>query len=180
MYRGRVLLRLSSSHLRLLSLCWLGLILSACAGGQGSNAPPTPELYLQKVGGSAKIIPAGQLDLDGHKPMCGARPTIFDDRLDDYGGAYPGFLILNPKLLTTTTTTVKLWIYGHECGHQYRGKDEYAADCFAVQRGREEKWLTPKGLEEICRFIGPAKADAAHGSGAERCTAMRRCYADAR
>jgi hypothetical protein len=170
--------RRSPSHLRLLSLFGLGLILSACAGAP--PAPPTPERYLQKVGGSAKIIPAGQLDLDGHKPTCGDRPTIFDDRLDDYGGAYPGFLILNPKLLTTTTTTVKLWIYGHECGHQYRGRDESAADCFAVQRGRQEKWLSPMGLDEICRFITPAKADAAHVSGAERCAAMRRCYADAR
>ena len=172
------MLRLSSSHLGLLSLVGLGLFLSACSASP--SAPPTPEAYLQKVGGSAKIIPSGQLDLDGHKPTCGDRPTILDDRLDDFGGAYPGFVILNPKLLATTTTTVKLWIYGHECGHQYRGRDESAADCFAVQRGRDEKWLSPKGLDEICRFMAPAKADASHVSGAERCTAMRRCYAEPR
>ena len=25
-------------------------------------------------------------------------PTVLDSNLDDYGAAYPGFLILNPKL----------------------------------------------------------------------------------
>jgi hypothetical protein len=79
--------------------------------------------------------------------------------------------VFNPKL------QVKLWIYSHECGHQFRGPDEETADCFGVQRGRQ-KWLTPKGLEDICRFISPAKGDSMHFQDPERCEAMRRCYAD--
>ena len=157
-------------------LCGLGLALSSfktsAAGG------PTPEEYVNHVGGDAKIVGAGELKLDGKKMTCGQRPTVLDSQLDDYGAAYPGFLILNPKLMTKVPTVVKQWIFAHECGHQFRGPDEETADCFAVQRGRRQGWLTPEGLDEICKFISPAKGDSMHFSGSHRCESMRRCYAD--
>jgi hypothetical protein len=141
-------------------------------------AGPTPEEYAAKVGPEAKVVSPGELVIDGRKVICGKRPTVLDNKLDDYGAAYPGFLILNPKLLTRVSPAVKLWIHAHECGHQYRGPDEETADCFAVQRGRRQGWLTPEGLEEVCRFISPAKGDSMHFSGSHRCEAMRQCYAD--
>jgi hypothetical protein len=116
--------------------------------------------------------------LDERRLSCGRRPTVIDGQLDDYGAAYPGFLILNPRLLGRLSTPVKLWIFAHECGHQFRGPDEETADCFAVQRGRREGWLTPDGFEEVCRFIAPARGDTMHFSGSNRCQAMRQCYAD--
>ena len=141
--------------------------------------PPTPEEYVKKVGGDARIVPAGSLKIDGQTLICGRRPTVLDNRLDDYAAAFPGFLILNPKLLAKVSSTpVKLWIYSHECGHQFRGRDEETADCFGVQRGRRQKWLTPEGLEEVCRFIVPSKGDNMHFQGSYRCELMRRCYAD--
>ena len=143
-----------------------------------AQAGPTPEEYVGHVGGNARIVPSGELKLDGQKTICGKRPTVLDEQLDDYGAAYPGFLILNPKLLARVSRPVKLWIHAHECGHQFRGPDEETADCFAVQRGRRQGWLTPEGLEEVCRFISPAKGDSMHFSGSHRCEAMRRCYAD--
>jgi len=143
-----------------------------------ARAGPTTEEYLNSVGGNASIVPAGALTLDGHRLVCGQRPTVLDSNLDDYGAAYPGFLILNPKLLARVSTTVKLWIHAHECGHQFRGPDEETADCFAVQRGRRQGWLTPEGLEEVCQFISPAKGDSVHFQGPQRCEAMRACYAD--
>lgn len=143
-----------------------------------AQAGPTPEEYASHVGGDAKIVPAGALKLDGQKMTCGQRPTVLDNQLDDYGAAYPGFLILNPRLIAKVSTTVKLWIFSHECGHQFRGPDEETADCFAVQRGRRQGWLSTEGLEEICRFISPAKGDSMHFSGSHRCEQMRKCYAD--
>lgn len=141
--------------------------------------PPTPEQYIREVGGDAHIVPFGQLKIDGHTVICGKRPTVMDSKLDDFGSAYPGFLILNPKRLATVkSTAVKLWIHAHECGHQFRGPDEETADCFAVQRGRRQGWLTPQGLEEVCTFMAPAKADNMHFAGAKRCQAMKACYAD--
>lgn len=143
-----------------------------------AQGPPTPEEYTAHVGGDARIVPFGELKLDNRRMICGRRPTVLDSQLDDYGAAYPGFLILNPRLLAKVSTPVKLWIFAHECGHQFRGPDEETADCFAVQRGRREGWLTADGLEEVCRFISPAKGDSMHFSGSYRCEYMRKCYAD--
>ncbi|HEY8276197.1 MAG TPA: hypothetical protein VIG52_04280, partial [Methyloceanibacter sp.] len=62
-------------------------------------------------------MPAGKFALDGHRLYCGTRPTVIDDQLDDYGAAYPGFLIMNTRMLAKLSTPIKLWIYSHECGH---------------------------------------------------------------
>jgi len=139
---------------------------------------PTPEEYIEHTGGEATIVAPGEFILDGVRLECGQRPTVIDNKLDDYGAAYPGFLIMNLKLLNRVSTPVKLWIYSHECGHQFRGPDEETADCFAVQRGRRRGWLSPGGVEEICEFIAPAKGDAMHFSGSHRCDYMRQCLID--
>lgn len=163
--------------LRHRGLLALALALTAACAVTAA-AGPTPEEYVAHVGGDAKIVGPGDLRLDGRKLLCGQRPTVLDNNLDDYGAAYPGFLILNPRLLERVSTTVKHWIFAHECGHQFRGPDEETADCFAVQRGRRQGWLTPEGLEDVCAFITPAKASSVHYGGAKRCEAMRECYAD--
>ncbi len=142
------------------------------------NKTPTPEEYVAHTGGDATIVPAGEFKLDGITLYCGTRPTVLDNNLDDYGAAYPGFLIMNIRLLSRVSTPVKLWIYSHECGHQFRGPDEETADCFAVQRGRRQGWLSPGGVEEICQFISPAKGDSMHFSGSHRCEYMRQCFTE--
>ena len=142
------------------------------------DGTPTPEEYVAQVGGDAQLLDPGEFKLDGRKQLCGQRPTVIDNTLDDYGAAYPGFLIMNPRLLDKVSTPVKQWIFAHECGHQFRGPDEETADCFAVQRGRRYGWLTPEGLDEVCNFISPAKGDSMHFSGSHRCEYMRKCYED--
>ena len=141
---------------------------------------PTPDQYISTVGGDSHLLPPGEFTLDGRKQLCGQRPTVIDGQLDDYGAAYPGFLIMNPKLLDRVSTPVKQWIYAHECGHQFRGPDEETADCFGVQRGRREGWLTEDGLNQVCEFIAAAKGDNMHFAGPHRCEAMRRCYVDSK
>ena len=160
--------------LRVAAIATTALALHVAAAGAG----PTPEEYVAHVGGDAKIVPPGQLKLGPHRMLCGQRPTVLDNQLDDYGAAYPGFLILNPRLIERVPLVVRKWIFAHECGHQFRGPDEETADCFAVQRGRRQGWLTPEGLDEICSFIKPAKGDSMHFSGSQRCEQMRKCYAD--
>ncbi len=159
-----------------IGLASLLLLLGAVAAQAESG--PTPDEYIAHTGGAAQLVPSGDLKLDGRRMVCGHRPTVLDSQLDDYGAAYPGFLILNPRLMTKVSTPVKLWIFAHECGHQFRGPDEEAADCFAVQRGRRQGWLTPEGVEEICAFIAPAKGDSMHVAGSYRCEYMRKCFAD--
>ena len=153
-------------------------VAALCAAVTLVAAGPTPEEYAAHVGGEAKIVQPGNLKLDGTRMTCGQRPTVLDNQLDDYGAAYPGFLILNPRLIAKVPTVVKLWIFAQECGHQFRGPDEETADCFAVQRGRRQGWLTTDGLDEICKFISPAKGDSMHFSGSHRCEIMRQCYTD--
>ncbi|HUS96703.1 MAG TPA: hypothetical protein VMX97_08200 [Hyphomicrobiaceae bacterium] len=164
-------------------------MIAACLGFLGvwaaspihasAGSPPTVQEYAAHVGG-ARIFQPGTLVIDGNRPYCGTRPTVLDPSLDDYGAAYPGFLILNPRLIARVPTAVKLWIYSHECGHQFRGPDEELADCFAVQRGRRQRWLTTDGVEQICRFIQPAKASSMHYSGPRRCELMRKCFGSQR
>jgi hypothetical protein len=160
--------------------CGLLALLAAGVVARAEDQSPTPDEYVAHVGGDAKIIASGEFELDGIKLYCGTRPTVIDNTLDDYGAAYPGFLIMNMRLLTRLSTPVKLWIYSHECGHQFRGPDEETADCFAVQRGRRQGWLSPGGVEEICKFISPAKGDAMHFSGSHRCEYMRQCLMEER
>ena len=162
----------------LVSVLVAGCALALGSASSRADNAPTPEEYVSHVGGNTRIVPAGDLKIDGQKMVCGQRPTVIDEQLDDYGAAYPGFLIINPKLMSRISTPVKMWIYSHECGHQFRGPDEETADCFAVQRGKRQQWLTQDGLEEICRFITPAKGDAMHFSGSHRCEYMRRCFED--
>ena len=119
----------STSKLGLLAV-GVAMVLSLASQ---TSAGPTAEEYAASVSG--RIVPPGQLKIDGQHLRCGQRPTVIDDQLDDYGAAYPGFLILNSKLMTRVPAVVKRWIYAHECGHQFRGPDEETADCFPVQRG---------------------------------------------
>lgn len=172
----RQAMRLTCSRMMVL---WCGIIAASWTiAAASAEAGPSPEEYINHVGGDAKLVGSGDLRLDGRKVMCGQRPTVLDNSLDDYGAAYPGFVILNPRLMNRVSTPVKMWIYAHECGHQFRGPDEETADCFAVQRGRRQGWLTPEGLEEVCKFIAPAKGSSMHFSGSYRCAAMRKCYGD--
>jgi hypothetical protein len=161
------------------ALMLAAMALAACARPPAElqvGADPSPEEYVASAGADATIVPAGQLALDGRTVTCGTRPTVLDPGLNDYAVTYPRFLILNPRLVAKIATPVKLWVYHHECGHQYVGPDEVKADCYGVQRGRREGWLTANGLEQICDFIQPGRADATHFAGARRCELMRQCY----
>jgi hypothetical protein len=143
-----------------------------------SGAATTPEAYAAWIGGT--LVPAGQIEIDGKRMACGSAPTVLDTRYRDFGGSLPGFLVLNPKLFAGLATPVKLWIYSHECAHQTVGLDENKVDCAAVQRGRREGWLTTDGLEQICEFMQPARADQTHFNGTQRCELMRKCFAQKR
>lgn len=135
--------------------------------------------YMAKAGPDVKLVEAGKLKIDDHTMRCGKRPTVMDPNFESWGGAYPGYLILNPKRLKALPTAVKLFVYAHECGHQFIGRDETKADCFGVKRGRRYGWLKEEGLAQVCDFISQLKGDADHAAGPKRCEIMRQCYLDA-
>ncbi len=142
-----------------------------------SAAPPTVEEYLKIAGDRAKVVAAGKLVISGKRLTCGRRPTVIHPGFSDYGGAFPGFLILNIERMKLLPKVVQWWIFAHECAHQFRGPSEETADCFAVQRGRRQGWLKETGMEQICKFIAPARGDGIHSPGPVRCEKMRICFA---
>lgn len=149
---------------------------ATCAVAQPLKPNPTPQDYVERNGGGATIVPAGRLVLDGHRISCGQWATVLDPNLNDYAASYPQFVILNMPYVAKVPTAVKLWIYSHECGHLFGGRDENQADCFAVRRGRAAGWLNTRGLNQVCEFISVARPDVMHLSGTHRCARMRQCF----
>ncbi len=171
-------------HLYLFGLC-ATLLMTGVANPVRAQSEPTSDLdisladYLAKAGPDAKLIEPGKLKIDKHRMVCGKRPTVIDPKFESWGGAYPGYLILNPDRLKGLPTAVKLFVYAHECGHQFIGRNESAADCFGVKRGRRYGWLKEEGLAQVCDFISKLKGDADHAAGPKRCKKMRMCYLEA-
>ena len=142
---------------------------------QGTDGPTIDEYVKQWR--NAKVVAPGSLKIDGRTVNCGKRPTVLNSYFDSWGGAFPGFLILNTKKINGLSTAVKLYVYSHECGHQFEGPDETKADLFAIGRGVKRGWLDPAGMEEICTFISTVKGDSVHPPGPARCETMRKHYA---
>ena len=142
----------------------------------GDSSGPTVDEYLKEAGPDAKLVGQGELKIDGKTVNCGKRPTVLNSNFDSWGGAFPGFVILNTKKITGLSTPVKLYIYSHECGHQFEGPDETKADLFAIRRGVKWGWLDAVGMEDICTFISTLKGDSVHPPGPQRCETMRNYY----
>ena len=172
-------MRIMLSCLLLLFCLWPAVFHAGAAQAQ-DDLDLSLEDYLKEAGPDAKLVQAGKLKIDGQTMLCGRRPTVIDPNFASWGGAYPGYLILNPNKLDGLATVVKLFIYAHECGHQFIGRDEQAADCFAVKRGRRYGWLDEVGLGEVCAFMERLKGDWDHASGSNRCKKMRICYKQVR
>jgi len=158
-----------------------GITISALEGnrvGPQTITGPTIEEYMNAQAGSRKVA-QGKMTLDGRPVSCGKRPTVIDARLDSWGGSYPGYLILNPDRIRGLATPVKLYVYYHECGHQFVGATETGADCYSIRSGVKAGWLDGQGLDQICAFISQLKGDGVHPPGPQRCQLMRQCYAAA-
>ncbi len=140
----------------------------------------TAQQYINEAGGVAKYVAPGRLRLAGRRVGCGRRPSILDPEFDTWAGAYtnPGFIIINMRYMRKENKIVQLYIYSHECGHQFRGFDEDTADAFAIRRGVRQGWLRQKGMKEVCRFISRVPGDSEHPAGTVRCRRMIVVYND--
>ena len=102
-------------------------------------------------------------------------PVILNSNFNSWGGAFPGFLIINTKKINGLTTPVKLYIYSHEFGHQFVGAEDQGRPV-AIRRGVKWGWLDAVGMEDICAFISTLKGDGVHPPGPKRCETMRNYY----
>jgi hypothetical protein len=121
----------------------------------------------------------GALMIAGRALRCGTSRNVLDARLPNLGLAAPGVLVINPRALDRWSGTVQLFVYHHECGHHHIGGDELKADCWAVNEGVRQGWLTREGLGQVCRSFGGGPATSTHPSGARRCASLDRCFASA-
>ena len=141
--------------------------------------PPTVAEYAAK--NPLRTVAPADFTIAGQTTVCAKVPVVLDPTLMDVGAAYPGFIILNPRVMSHLPKVVALYAFGHECGHQLHGVSEEEADCYAVVRGEAQGWLDEAGVQQICDFWKPqARVDNKHLPGPERCELMKRCFAMAK
>jgi hypothetical protein len=121
----------------------------------------------------------GTVVIAGRALRCGAVRNVLDPRLPNLGVAAPGMVVLNPHLLNRHSSTVRLFVFHHECGHHHVGGSELAADCWAVKQGVRQGWLGRQGLQQICRSFGKRAATPTHPASADRCASLQQCFAGA-
>lgn len=120
----------------------------------------------------------GALEMDGRRLRCGNARSRLDAGLPNLGMSMPdaGLLVFNPALLRRQPRTVRMFVFHHECGHQYVGASELGADCWAVKRGVRDGWLGKSALGQICRSFGNGPATFTHPAGSTRCANLNRCF----
>ena len=122
-----------------------------------------------------RLILPGALLLAGHRATCGPVDTMIPP-IDDIAAAYKGRIILHPRVLNLPRAQQLFW-YTHECAHQIFGPGEAAADCWAVQQGRIQGWLSPDELAKLGATMRAFPGDATHMDGRGRLIGMQKCYA---
>jgi len=134
---------------------------------------------LAGLAASASPVLAGTAVIGGMKLSCHAAQVVVSNQVPGPGFAVPGLLMFGPRFLHAYPPLVQRLVFLHECGHQYVGADESAADCYAVEAGKRQGWLTLAGLSQACKALWHTQGDGAHLAGPERCAALRQCYDNA-
>ena len=121
------------------------------------------------------VVLPGALLLAGYRATCGPVDTMIQP-INDIAAAYKGRIILHPRVLDLPRAQQLFW-YTHECAHQIFGPGEAAADCWAVQQGKIQGWLTRDELSKLGGTMRYYPGDATHTDGAARVVAMDACFA---
>lgn len=123
---------------------------------------------------------AGSTTVGGAKVSCYAAKTIIKDkRVPGPGYASQGVIYLGPQYLSAYPAVVQRFIFLHECGHQYVGTDETAADCWAAKIGKRQGWFSEAGVSSVCKAFWNTQGGTFHLPGPERCQALKQCFASA-
>ncbi len=139
-------------------LSWGALLASAAMVVGGANAQ------------------AGSAVIGGVKMSCANTKVVVSNQVPGPGFAVEGMIMFGPKALRAYPPLVQRLVFLHECGHQYVGTDETAADCYAVKAAKRQGWLKAAGLRQACRALWHTQADGSHLAGPERCDALKQCF----
>lgn len=124
----------------------------------------------------AQVIPPGYLHIDGIQVNCGPYPTIVTPQIADSAMFNGQAILLNPVVLSRMPTTLKLYTYGHECGHAMVGASETDADCWSVRTGRDQGWFPPQAFQLLIAMFRNNPGDLTHPPGPARVANMISCY----
>ena len=119
-----------------------------------------------------EFVPPGQLIFDGIPVACGVPAVLVGPELGDIAKSVPGQILINWATFSQFPTGVKMFVYGHECGHQVVGPNENAADKFSIDLGRQQGWVNLMTLQQICQSVYFTAGDWTHMPGPARCQAM--------
>lgn len=122
-------------------------------------------------------FPSGTLVLGGRVVNCGSTITVYDETLTDaihMDGQ--GHILMNPKWFAEAPPLLQFWRYGHECGHYMAGKDEAAADCWAVKYGEKQGWFSVEDFPKLKLIFASEKLETDHIPSKQRVDAMETCF----
>lgn len=122
------------------------------------------------------VYPPGTFRIDGLPVSCGPTVFILNPSLPDVGMAQPGVIHMNPNVLWSMPTSLKLFWASHECGHQVVGANESAADCWAIRLGRNQGWFPPSEFNHLIWMFRNNTGDITHPPGPVRVSRMIACY----
>lgn len=136
-----------------------------------------PSAALPLAPASAQTAARDSVEIAGRTVRCQGVRIVTDNGLPSEGAAAPGVLVLNPRMLNGQPTTVRLFVFHHECGHHAVGESELKADCWAVDQGVRGGWLDANGVSAVCRSFEDAPETPTHPSGRRRCRNLDQCFA---
>jgi len=130
-------------------------------------------LASQPSAAQSAIVP-GALLLSGYRASCGPVDTVIQT-IGDIAGSYDGHIYLDPRVFALPRAQQLFW-YTHECAHQMFGASEPTADCWSVQQGRIQGWLSQEELGKLRKAMADLPGDATHFAGRVRIAYMSVCY----
>jgi hypothetical protein len=117
--------------------------------------------------------------IDRTPVSCGTAIFVLDKSLPEAGvNKGDGHIVLNPDILDSMPSVLKLYVAAHECAYSIVGrKDEAKAACWAVRSGRDQGWFSPKGFELLLKLLQKPDPGWPPAIDAGAAAALQKCYA---
>jgi hypothetical protein len=123
-----------------------------------------------------QVIPPGQFRIGPYPVACQQAVTIIAGmELGDVARATYGQIYLNGPIFFSQPIAVQLFVYAHECAHALGIMNEAQADCFSIRLGRQQGWVNPATLPQMCASVFGSVGDWTHMPGPHRCQLMLAC-----
>lgn len=123
-----------------------------------------------------QVYPPGAFRIGDYPFACGQAPVIVTPHIDGVGQASIGGPIVLHRDIEKFPLAFIGFVFAHECAHHLGEVSELRADTFAACLGKRQGWLTPAGLEEVCRITLPTRMTWMHLPGPLRCAGMIKAY----